>query len=109
MYSHAAVAVQSLVPTIQGIDRIWYAGAWTRYGFHEDGILSGIRIAESLGAAVPWGDQLDADRTRVIAGAPVPMLGQARKLFPSEAPLVAVEELPRSAASGLRPDPQARS
>ena len=95
MYSHEAVAAQSLVPSIQGVDRIWYAGAWTRYGFHEDGILSGVHIAESLGALVPWGDQLDASRTRVRSGAPVPMLGQTRKLFASEAPLAAAQE-PRS-------------
>ena len=95
MYSHEAVAAQSLVPSIQGVDRIWYAGAWTRYGFHEDGILSGVHVAESLGALVPWGDQLDASRTRVRSGAPVPMLGQTRKLFASEAPLAAAQE-PRS-------------
>jgi predicted NAD/FAD-binding protein len=109
MYSHEAVAAQSRVPSIQGIDRVWYAGAWTRYGFHEDGILSGIRIAEALGAVVPWGEQLDAERTRVVAGAPVPMLGQTRKLFPSEAPLVAGEGLSGSATSALEPDAEPRS
>ena len=108
MYSREAVAAQSLVSSIQGVDRIWYAGAWTRYGFHEDGILSGVRIAESLGAVVPWGDQLDGSRTRVRSTAPVPMLGQTRRLFPSEAPLV-VEELPRSATSAFEPDPEPRS
>ena len=105
MYSHEAIAAQSLVPSIQGVDRIWYAGAWTRYGFHEDGILSGVHIAESLGALVPWGDQLDASRTRVRSTAPVPMLGQTRKILPSEAPLVAIEEATRGAAAGFEPDP----
>ena len=108
MYSQEAVAAQARVPSLQGVDRIWYAGAWTRYGFHEDGLLSGVRIAEALGAIVPWGEELDADRTRVRAGAPVPMLGQTRKLFPSEAPLVAAEELPRAAASALEPDVEPR-
>ena len=39
---------------IQGINNIWYSGAWTRYGFHEDGIKSGIETAQNLGAICPW-------------------------------------------------------
>ncbi len=109
MYSQAAVAAQSRVPSIQGTDRIWYAGAWTRYGFHEDGLLSGVRIAEALGAVVPWGDELDASRTRVRAAAPVPMLGQTRRLLPSEAPLVAFEEQPYAAAAPHEPDTEPSS
>lgn len=86
MYSRGAVEAQTKLPTIQGVDRIWFAGAWTRYGFHEDGILSGVRVAEALGATVPWGAELDTSRTRVMVGAPVPMLGQTRKLHASELP-----------------------
>lgn len=39
---------------VQGRNRTWYAGAWTRYGFHEDGLMSGIAVARALGARVPW-------------------------------------------------------
>lgn len=39
---------------LQGKDRLWFAGAWTRYGFHEDGLMSGIAVARALGASVPW-------------------------------------------------------
>ena len=45
---------QKQLNTIQGINNIWYSGAWTSYGFHEDGIRSGILIAEKLGAYCPW-------------------------------------------------------
>lgn len=65
MYDTGAVAAQSKLGSIQGARRVWYAGAWTRYGFHEDGMLSGVRVAEALGVEVPWADELDATRTRV--------------------------------------------
>lgn len=89
MYSREAVGAQEALPTIQGADRIWYAGAWTRFGFHEDGILSGVRVAEALGATLPWGDDLDSTRTLVLPGVSEPALGQTRKLLPSEMPPVA--------------------
>ncbi|KAL1623763.1 hypothetical protein SLS54_004224 [Diplodia seriata] len=55
LYTAAAVKSQELLPKIQGTRGIWYAGAWTGYGFHEDGFTSGIRVAcEGLGGDVPW-------------------------------------------------------
>ncbi len=66
MYTGEAIAAQSRLGQIQGADRIWYAGAWTRYGFHEDGMLSGVRIADAMGVPIPWADELDETRTRVI-------------------------------------------
>ena len=49
----SAVAKRAL-RGIQGRQRTWFAGAWTRYGFHEDGLMSGIAVAKALGAVVPW-------------------------------------------------------
>jgi uncharacterized protein len=53
-YDTAALAAQSKLPTIQGVQRTWFCGAWTGYGFHEDGLTSGLAVAEALGAVVPW-------------------------------------------------------
>ena len=66
MFSAEAVAAQKRLPEIQGAGGVWYAGAWQRYGFHEDGLLSAVRVAEGLGATLPWGEELDASRTREL-------------------------------------------
>jgi uncharacterized protein len=100
MYNAGAIAAQSRVPALQGVGGVWYAGAWTRYGFHEDGMLSGVRVAEALGATVPWGDELDETRTRMKPGAPVPMLGQTRRLSENERTPETPLGLPRAAAVG---------
>ena len=52
-YSHpvfemAAIAAQKRVPQLQGEQHTWYCGAWTGYGFHEDGLKSGLATAEAL-------------------------------------------------------------
>jgi predicted NAD/FAD-binding protein len=52
VYSRASVAAQARRDEINGIDRIWYAGAYWGWGFHEDGLRSAVQVAERLG--VPW-------------------------------------------------------
>jgi hypothetical protein len=53
-YSAAAFAAQKRLGEIQGRRHTWFCGAWTGYGFHEDGLRSGLSVAEALGATVPW-------------------------------------------------------
>ena len=53
-YNAAAFAAQKRLDEIQGRRHTWFCGAWTGYGFHEDGLRSGLRVAEALGATVPW-------------------------------------------------------
>jgi predicted NAD/FAD-binding protein len=53
-YDAAAFAAQKRLGEIQGRRHAWFCGAWTGYGFHEDGLRSGLAVAQVLGAAVPW-------------------------------------------------------
>ena len=55
---------------LQGVQRTWFAGAWTRYGFHEDGLMSGIAVAKALGTKVPWATNVPAanDLTSIYPG-----------------------------------------
>ena len=50
VFNAAAIDAQASLPQIQGVDRLWFAGAWTGYGFHEDGLKSGLRIADAITA-----------------------------------------------------------
>ena len=49
-----AIKAQKRLNEIQGKNNIWFAGAWQRYGFHEDGLLSAVNIAEKMGVNIPW-------------------------------------------------------
>lgn len=53
--SAASYAAQAQLPDIQGTGGVFFAGAWASYGFHEDGIKSGVAVAKLLGAHIPWG------------------------------------------------------
>lgn len=55
LYNAAAIRAQGLLPRIQNTRGISYCGAWTKYGFHEDGFSSGLKVAqEHLGATLPF-------------------------------------------------------
>jgi predicted NAD/FAD-binding protein len=49
-----AIDAQSKIPDIQGQNNTYYTGAWQRYGFHEDGLLSAVNVAKLMGIDVPW-------------------------------------------------------
>lgn len=49
-----AIELQSKLAHLQGTEGIYLAGAWTRYGFHEDGILSAVNVAKLFGETPPW-------------------------------------------------------
>ena len=48
VFDLAAIEAQKRLPLLQGQQHTWYAGAWTGYGFHEDGLKSGLQVGQSL-------------------------------------------------------------
>jgi uncharacterized protein len=59
VFDTAAIAAQQHVGALQGARSTWFCGAWTRYGFHEDGLVSGLAVCDGL-------------RARLAASASVP-------------------------------------
>jgi hypothetical protein len=53
-YDAAALDAQARLGSIQGVNRVEFCGAWTGWGFHEDGLASAVAAARRLGATVPW-------------------------------------------------------
>ncbi|WP_334187012.1 NAD(P)/FAD-dependent oxidoreductase [Noviherbaspirillum sp.] len=48
VFDNAAVDAQRRLSHIQGKSNVWFAGAWTGYGFHEDGLKSGLAVAAAI-------------------------------------------------------------
>ncbi|MGY0197448.1 NAD(P)/FAD-dependent oxidoreductase [Leptothrix sp. BB-4] len=61
VFDLAAIDAQRRVPSLQGQRHTWFCGAWTGYGFHEDGLKSGLAVAGQLRRA------LVEDRERLAA------------------------------------------
>jgi uncharacterized protein len=54
IFDQAAIDSQKNIASIQGIKNTWFAGAWTGYGFHEDGLKSALRVLKQFNAAPEW-------------------------------------------------------
>ncbi len=80
-YSHpvfnaAALRAQRDLWDIQGNNRTWYCGAHFGSGFHEDGLQSGLAVAEQLGGVRrPW--NVENESGRIFAQEPVALRGAA--------------------------------
>jgi predicted NAD/FAD-binding protein len=72
LFSLGAVRAQTEIPALNaaaaGNTETYFCGAWTRYGFHEDGFLSAVNLSRLLLGRDPWIDPI------APAAAPVPVL-----------------------------------
>jgi predicted NAD/FAD-binding protein len=57
VFDQAAIDAQARLQEFQGHSHVWFCGAWTRYGFHEDGLMSGLAVAEALRAQMTMATQ----------------------------------------------------
>jgi len=48
VFDHAAQASVRSLSAVQGEGRLWFSGAWTGFGFHEDGFRSGRVAAQGV-------------------------------------------------------------
>ena len=51
VFDMAAIEAQHRVRWLQGLQHSYFCGAWTGYGFHEDGLKSGLAVAKLLQAS----------------------------------------------------------
>ncbi|MFL2844673.1 MAG: NAD(P)/FAD-dependent oxidoreductase [Candidatus Puniceispirillaceae bacterium] len=54
VFDNKAIAAQPRLGEIQGKNGLFFAGAWTGFGFHEDGLKSAIAVVKTLGVNIPW-------------------------------------------------------
>jgi predicted NAD/FAD-binding protein len=58
LFTLGAVRAQAEIPGLNaraaGTTETYFGGAWTRYGFHEDGLLSAVNVAARLLGRDPW-------------------------------------------------------
>jgi predicted NAD/FAD-binding protein len=50
LYTAESVTAQARLPALDGVRRTWFCGAYHGYGFHEDGLAAGLRVAERIEA-----------------------------------------------------------
>ncbi|AUG54870.1 NAD(P)/FAD-dependent oxidoreductase [Thalassospira marina] len=66
VFDNDAMAAQRMLWNVQGTHNIWYCGSYFGYGFHEDGIQSGLAVAEALGnVRRPWNVENESGRIHV--------------------------------------------
>lgn len=53
VFTPQGIEAQQQLQATNGRQRTWFCGAWCRNGFHEDGVVSALRVAGALGAGWP--------------------------------------------------------
>ena len=77
VFTPEGVAAQRRWAEISGLRRTHYCGAYWRWGFHEDGVWSALRVAEKLGGRGPLQKAGGPTRMRELAEPVVEQLAEA--------------------------------
>jgi predicted NAD/FAD-binding protein len=71
IFDAAAIRAQKELWSLQGAGGVWFCGAHFGAGFHEDGLQSGLAVAEQLGGVRrPW--RVAGESGRIVVGAAPP-------------------------------------
>jgi uncharacterized protein len=63
IFDERAMAAQQDLWSLQGRRKTWFCGSYFGYGFHEDGLQSGLAVAEDIGGVRrPWNVANESDR-----------------------------------------------
>lgn len=54
IFTRETIIAQERLLALQGMNNSWFCGAYTRFGFHEDGLLSAVNVSNAMGAPIPW-------------------------------------------------------
>ena len=67
VFDARAVNAQRKLPDVQGRGNVWFCGAWTGYGFHEDGLRSGLAVAGAIASRTSGATVQDGPEARLAA------------------------------------------
>ncbi|MDI3335574.1 FAD-dependent oxidoreductase [Defluviimonas aestuarii] len=59
VFDQAALRAQDRIRAMQGENHTWFVGAYNRYGFHEDGIASAMRVVRMINQGTQQKDPKD--------------------------------------------------
>lgn len=69
VFTPAGMTAQEELQQSQGIANTWFCGAWMKNGFHEDGVVSALRVCQDIGVT-PWNDQPSTKGASAITASP---------------------------------------
>lgn len=54
VFTQETYVAQQKIDDLQGQNKYWFCGAYQRYGFHEDGLMSAVKMVRKMGVEVSW-------------------------------------------------------
>jgi predicted NAD/FAD-binding protein len=67
VFDGCAINAQRRLAEVQGRGNVWYCGAWTGSGFHEDGLKSGLGVARAIAARGTHSERTTGGEARLAA------------------------------------------